>query len=135
MSFQRFDLENDVVENQKTTISSGLWTGGVGTLDSYFTQSNFGQQTGSYLDVYNEDPNLSSSAEVQFAIGYAHIEGSGSIGNTTKLNSGNRDSAAMYRQFRNILLAPNTDRFSFTATTTGSGDKDFYFVSIDRFNA
>ena len=132
MSFQRFDIENDVVENQKTTISSGLWTGGSGELTAYYTQSNFGQQTGSYLDVYNEDPNLSGSAEVQFAIGYAHLEGSGSIGNTTKLNSGNRDSAAMYRQFRNILLAPNTERFSFTATTTGSGDKDFYFVAFQR---
>ncbi len=132
MSFQRFDMENDVVENQKTTISSGLWTGGSGELTAYYTQSNFGQQTGSYLDVYNEDPNLSGSAEVQFAIGYAHLEGSGSIGNTTKLNSGNRDSAAMYRQFRNILLAPNTERFSFTATTTGSGDKDFYFVAFQR---
>ena len=132
MSFQRFDIENDVVENQKTTISSGLWTGGSGELTAYYTQSNFGQQTGSYLDVYNEDPNLSGSAEVQFAIGYAHLEGSGSIGNTTKLNSGNRDSAAMYRQFRNILLAPNTERFSFTATTTGSGDKDFYFIAFQR---
>ena len=84
------------------------------------------------MDVYNEDPNLSGSAEVQFAIGYAHLEGSGSIGNTTKLNSGNRDSAAMYRQFRNILLAPNTEKFEFTSSPTASGDKDFYFVSFQR---
>ena len=30
-TFQIFDKENDVVENQRTTISSGLWTGGSGT--------------------------------------------------------------------------------------------------------
>ena len=26
--FQRFDRENDIVENQRTTVSSGLWSGG-----------------------------------------------------------------------------------------------------------
>ena len=43
MSFQRFDIENDVVENQKTTISSGLRIG-FRELTAYYTQSNFGQQ-------------------------------------------------------------------------------------------
>ena len=28
--------------------------------------------------------------KIQYGVGYAHLEGSGSIGNTTKLNSGNR---------------------------------------------
>ena len=42
-----------------------------------------------------------SSAQVQFAVGYGHISGSGSIGNTTKTNAGNRETAAIYRQFRN----------------------------------
>ena len=111
-TYQIFDRENDVVENQRTTISSGLWTGGSSTLTSFFTQSTNGNITGSFLELYNEDPNLSSSAEVQFAVGYAHLEGSGSKGNTTKLTSGGRQSAALYRQFRNVLLAPNTDRLN-----------------------
>ena len=54
----------------------------------------------------------SSSAEVQFAVGYANIHGSGSTGNTTKLTTGGRQTAALYRQFRNVLLAPNTDKFN-----------------------
>ena len=77
-----------------------------------------GNITGSFLELYNEDPNLSSSAEVQFAVGYAHLEGSGSKGNTTKLTDGGRQTAALYRQFRNVLLAPNTDRFEFTSSPT-----------------
>ena len=32
MSYQRFNPENDIVENQRTTISSGLWSGGSATL-------------------------------------------------------------------------------------------------------
>jgi len=131
-TFQIFDKENDVVENQRTTISSGLWTGGSGTLTAAYTQSTNGNITGSFLDIYNEDPNLSSSAEVQYAVGYAHFDGSGSRGNTTKLTTGGRQSKALYSQFRNVLLAPNTDKFEFTSSPTASGDKDFYFVSFQR---
>jgi hypothetical protein len=132
MAFQRFNRANDVVENQRTTISSGLWSGGSGTLTSFYTQSTNGAATGSFLELYNEDPNLSSSAEVQFAVGYAHYDGSGSAGTVTKLTSGGRNTAALYSQFRNVLLAPNTDKFEFTSSPTASGDKDFYFVSFQR---
>ena len=132
MAFQRFNRANDIVENQRTTISSGLWSGGSAELTAFYTQSTNGNITGSFLELYNEDPNLSSSAEVQFAVGYAHLEGSGSKGNTTKLTDGGRQTAALYRQFRNVLLAPNTDRFEFTSSPSASGDKDFYFISFQR---
>jgi|TARA_B100000902_G_scaffold393667_1_gene448363 hypothetical protein len=132
MAFQRFNRSNDVVENQRTTISSGLWSGGNSELTSFYTQSTNGSQTGSFLEIYNEDPNLSSSAEVQFAVGYAHFDGSGSAGTVTKATSGERQTAALYSQFRNVLLAPNTDKFEFTASPTSSGDKDFYFLSFQR---
>lgn len=132
MAFKRFNPADDIVENQKTTISSGLWSGGSATLTSFFTQSANGNITGSFLELYNEDPNLSSSAESQFSIGYAHIDGSGSAGNTTKLTTGGRQTAALYSQFRNVLLAPNTTHFEFTNSPTASGDKDFYFVSFQR---
>jgi hypothetical protein len=132
MAFKRFNPADDIVENQKTTISSGLWSGGSATLTSFFTQSANGNITGSFLELYNEDPNLSSSAESQFSVGYAHIDGSGSAGNTTKLTTGGRQTAALYSQFRNVLLAPNTTHFEFTSSPTASGDKDFYFVSFQR---
>ena len=130
MAFQSFNEDTDIVENQRTTISSGLWTGGSSTLTSFFTQSSNGNITGSFLELYNEDPNVSSSAEVQFAVGYANIHGSGSTGNTTKLTTGGRQTAAIYRQFRNLILAPNTDEFTFTSAPSSSDD--FYFVSFQR---
>jgi len=130
MAFQSFNENTDIVENQRTTISSGLWTGGSSTLTSFFTQSSNGNITGSFLELYNEDPNVSSSAEVQFAVGYANIHGSGSKGNTTKLTTGGRQTAALYRQFRNLILAPNTDEFTFTSAPSSSDD--FYFVSFQR---
>ena len=129
MSFQRFDRQNDIIENQRTTVTSGLWTGGSTTLAAFYT----GSTTSSYfVDVYNANPASDTSAEVQFALGYAHIDGSGSLGNTTKTTTGDRQTASLYRQFRNLLLAPNTDKFKFTASPTASGEKDFYFLSFQR---
>ena len=130
MAYQSFNAETDIVENQRTTISSGLWTGGSATLTSFFTQSTNGNITGSFLELYNEDPNQSSSAETQFAVGYAHVHGSGSKGNVSKLTTGGRQSAALYRQFRNLILAPNTDEFTFTGHSGTS--EDFYFISFQR---
>ena len=131
MAFQRFNRQNDIVENQRTIISSGLWSAGSSTLTSFYTQSLNGNITGSFLDIYQEDPNLSGSAEVQFSLGYAHIAGSGSAGNTTKLTTGGRQSAALYRQFRNLLLPPNSTNVEFTAGSAVSKD-DFYFISFQR---
>lgn len=131
MAFQRFNRQNDIVENQRTIISSGLWSGGSSTLTSFYTQSLNGNITGSFLDIYNLDPNTTSTAEVQFSLGYAHIAGSGSAGNTTKLTTGGRQSAALYRQFRNLLLPPNSTNVEFTAGSAVSKD-DFYFISFQR---
>ena len=131
MSYQRFDRANYIIENQTTTVTSGLWTGGSTTLTAFYT----GSTTSSYfVDVYNANPASDTSAEVQFALGYAHIDGSGSLGNTTKTTSGDRQTAALYRQFRNLLLAPNTEQFTFTAApaASSSGYEDFYFLSFQR---
>ena len=131
--FTEFDFENDVVENQKTKISSGIFSGGSGTLTSFFTSSTQ-QATGSFLSVYHQDPNTgaatAATAEVQFDIGYAHYAGSGSAGNTTKLTSGGRESIAMHSQFAQVVLPAQTSRFTMTGAPSGS--TDFYFFSFMR---
>mgnify|MGYP003312923179 CR=1 FL=1 len=130
--FTEFDFENDVVENQKTKISSGVFSGGSGTLTSFFTSSTQ-QATGSFLSVFHQDPNVggtAATAEVQFDVGYAHYAGSGSAGNTTKLTSGGRVSLAMHSQFAQVVLPPLQTRFKMTGAPTGS--VDFYFVSFMR---
>jgi len=110
-----------------------LWTGGGTNITSFFTASTQGVQSASYLEIYNADPATDSSAEVQFSIGYGHIAGSGSVGNqSSQTTTGDRQSAAMYRQFRNLLLAPNTNKFTYTNSATASGDNDFYFISFQR---
>ena len=129
--FTRFDFSNDVVENQRVKISSGIFSGGSGTLTSFFTASSQGQVTGSHLSIYHQDPATSAAtAEIQFSLGYAHFNGSGSAGNTTKLTTGGQDSKTMYRQFSNVLLPPLTEKFTFTSAPSASDD--FYFITFNR---
>ena len=90
--YKIFDQENDVVNNIKATISSSIWSGGSGTLTSYFTSSAQSSSTGNYfLDVYKTSPQTDTEAEVQFSVAYGHFEGSGSVGNKGAV--GNRASA------------------------------------------
>jgi len=123
----------DITEADKTTVTSGLFSNGAGSLTSFHTASLLGDTSASYVEVYQE-ASTNSTAQVQFAVGYAHINGSGSIGNTTKTTAGNRETAALYRQFRNVILAPNTDKFTFTSApaASASGYDDFYFVAFNR---
>jgi len=124
----------DIAQVDKQTITSGLFSNGSATLTGLFTASLQGSTTASYVEVFNANPSSDTTAQVQFALGYAHVGGSGSIGNTTKTTAGNRESAALYRQFRNVILAPNEKRFKFTSApdTLATGSEDFYFLAFNR---
>lgn len=123
--------EDDIAEVELSKVTSGLFSNGAGSITSFHTASLLGDTSASYVEVYSEAAS-NSTARVQFSVGYGHINGSGSIGNTTKTTAGNRESAAIYRQFRNVILAPNTNKFNFTSTTSASGYDHFYFLAFNR---
>ena len=126
--------QNDISEVDKQTITSGLFSGGLAKLTSFSaaTASLLGDTSASFIEVHDQAAS-NAAAQVQFSVGYAHINGSGSIGNTTKTTAGNRETAALYRQFRNVLLAPNDNKFDFTsAPNSSSGHDDFYFITFNR---
>ena len=128
-AFKLFDANNDVVKNIKSTISSGIWSGGSGTLAAYYTQSAQSSSLGDYYyDIYKTSPLTDSEAEVQFSITYGHLHGSGSLG-TVGAATGNRATAAIHSQLVNLLLGPLVDRFTYAADTTS---KHFYAISLKR---
>ena len=128
-AYKLFDQENDVVKNIKATISSGIWSGGAGTLTTMFSQSAQSSSTGNYFyDVYKTSPATDSEAEVQFSLAYGHLHGSGSKG-TVGSATGNRASAAIHAQLVNLLLPPNSDRFTYANSTTS---KHFFVISLKR---
>jgi hypothetical protein len=128
-AFKLFNAENDVVKNIKSTISSGIWSGGSGTLTAFYSQSAQSSSTGEYFhDIYKTNPQTDSEAEIQFSIAYGHRHGSGSLG-TKGAATGNRASAAIHAQLVNLLLGPNSNRFTY------AGDKKsdhFYAISFKR---
>lgn len=123
--FTRFNDIDDIVTNIKQTISSGMWSGGSGTLTTFYTSSTQSGSTGTYYyDLYKTDPSSDSEAEVQFSVTYGNANGSGSFSQT-----GNWPSKAIYAQYRNILLTPNDTRFTFAQTTDTD---DIFVLSMQR---
>ena len=113
--FTRFDPAQDIVSNLRQTVSSGMWSGGVGTLTTYFTSSTQSSSNGQYYyDMYKTDPASDSEAEIQFSVAYGDRNGSGSLGQT-----GNFPSKAIYSQYRNLLLTPGDSKFTFGGSVDG----------------
>ena len=122
--FTRFDVASDVVENQQTTVTTGLYTGNAASLTALFTSSL--QSTSSkqyYYAVYNDTTSI---AESQFAVAYGHSLGSGSSAQGTLNDSATR---AVYSQYRLLLLNPGDTTFTFANSTNSD---QIYAINFDR---
>jgi hypothetical protein len=119
--FTKFDMANDVVQNQLEVVTGGLWSDNLASLTTFFTAST---QTNSqrtyYVDVLQETPSADGSA-VQFSLAFGHALGSGSD-SQGQLNDS--PSKAVYSQYKQLLLSPTDSRF----TTAGSGSTDYIYV-------
>jgi hypothetical protein len=127
--YKRFG-QFDKVDAKVEVVTTGLWTGDAGSLTTFFTSSvqNTASSSNYYINVYKDNPQLDSSAEVQFAVAYGHINGSGSQTLTVNDNS-TLASKATYNQYRSLLLDPTDDTFTFGA----NGDSnDIYVLNFSR---
>lgn len=126
MSFKRLDPDDIVISAESTTTS--CWSANVVTLSSFYTSSTQVNATSGdyYFNVYNEPVNVDTS-ELQFAISFAHREGSGSL-NYNSLVPGKTPTSTVYGQYRNLILADENGIFTFGDTTS----KYFYIINIDR---
>jgi hypothetical protein len=106
--FTRFDVTSDVIDNQKTYVTTGLFSGNQPSLSVMYTGSL--QTTSSknyYYEVYNDSSSIS---EPQFSIAWGHKYGSGSSAAGTLNDSPTR---AIYSQYKNILLSSTDTQFTF----------------------
>jgi hypothetical protein len=131
--YKRFG-EFDQVTGKIEIVTTGLWSGDSGELNTFFTSStqNVASSSNYYLNVYNENPTT-SSAEVQFAVAYGHKFGSGSVSLDNNQFS-TLASKATYAQYRSILLEQDDEYFTFTDGTTlgGVDSSDIYVINISR---
>jgi len=125
--FTPFNMATDVVANQKTLVTAGLFadsSASISTLFSSSAQSSTSKQY--YYAAYKTDPGSSGTAATQFSVAYGHRLGSGSY-SAGQLN----DSAtkAIYSQYKQLLLNPGDTTFTFGS----SGNSDLiYVVNFDR---
>ena len=125
MSFVSLNTSDFVVSAD--AITSTLWTGGVPTLNNFFTSSatssfNF------FLDVF-QTSSVRSDAEVQFSIAYGEVEGSGSAP-FNNLVTGSSPSKVSYGQYRTLVNGDENTNFSFGTGNTDS--RDIYVLNINR---
>jgi len=132
--FTRFEPINDIVENQKVFLTTGLFsntTNGVSlnqaTMSVLFTasiQSAASKQY--YYEAWNKNPTTSADAEPQFSIAYGHRRGSGSSAAGTLNDSPSR---AVYSQYRLLLLNPEDTQFTFK---DGTSTDSIYAINFNR---
>ncbi len=126
MSFKRLDNEDFIVSSDSVT--APLWTNGAPTLTRFFTSSI--QEAGSsgdfYLNIYQTGSTL-SNAEIQFAITYGDILGSGS-NLYNPLVPELSPTRTTYGQYRNLVLGDENTNFTFGGVTASN----FWAISIDR---
>jgi hypothetical protein len=124
--FTRFDAASDIIENQKTFVTTGLFTGNAATMSMAYSSS--AQSTASkvyYYDMLSANPALSTS-EVQFAVAHGHRLGSGSSAAGTLNDSPAR---AVYSQYRLLLLNPGDTTFTFGG---GQSSDSIYAMNFNR---
>ena len=127
------DIYKKLSEDDQTFVSqevtTGLWTGDTGSLTSFYTStSQLGKANASYfVDVYNADPAVSTSADVQFSISYGNIHGSGSP-TLNQSDTSTESTKAVYLQLKNILLDPTDSQF----TMQGTSVDDVYAIVVSR---
>ena len=128
--FGEFDKVNAKVE----VVTTGLWTGDVGSLTAAYTSSTqVGQSGNYYYDVYSTDPRTDSTAEVQFAVAYGHVNGSGSVSLETD-DDALLPTKATYAQYKSVLLDPTDNKFSFETSTANvfEDSNSIYAINVNR---
>jgi hypothetical protein len=128
--FGEFDKVNAKVE----IVTTGLWANDSGSLNLFFTASTqtTAQSGKYYYNVYDQNPLTSETEEVQFAIAYGHVDGSGSVDLATDDNA-LLPTKATYAQYKSMLLDPTDTKFQFdNASGVATDANGIYVINVAR---
>ena len=129
--YKRFG-EFDQVTGKVEVVTTGMWSGDTGSMTVFFDDTT--QTTHNYYtNIYDKDFSSDTTAEVQFALSYGHIDGGGSQDLATNDDS-TLATKATYSQYRSILLDQDDTYFSFLSGSTAAGfdSDDIYIINISR---
>jgi hypothetical protein len=128
--FGEFDKVNAKIE----VVTTGLWSADSGSLTSFFTASSQTEAVSGkyYYNVYQADPIDTDIEEVQFAVAYGHVDGSGSVTLDNDPN-GLLPTKATYAQYKSMLLDPTLAKFQFENSVAAATDSnDIYIINVAR---
>jgi hypothetical protein len=128
--FGEFDKVNAKIE----VVTTGLWSADSGSLTSFFTASSQTEAVSGkyYYNVYQADPIDTDIEEVQFAVAYGHVDGSGSVTLDNDPN-GLLPTKATYAQYKSMLLDPTLSKFQFENLVAAATDSnDIYIINVAR---
>lgn len=131
--YKRFG-DFDKVNAKTEVVTTGLWSGDSGSLTTFFTSSTQAAQTSGqyYLNVYDKNPMIDSSAEVQFAVAYGNYNGFGSVDLATD-DSSVLATKGTYAQYKSMLLDPTDTTFSFVNSAgLSTGSDEIYIINVAR---
>jgi hypothetical protein len=128
--FGDFDKVNAKIE----VVTTGLWSGDSGSLTTFFTSSTQAAATSGkyYYNVYETNPQSDANAEVQYAVAYGHVNGSGSVSLDVDDNA-LFPTTATYYQYRSMLIDTNATKFAFDNSAGISTDSNsIYVINVAR---
>jgi hypothetical protein len=119
------NFTNDDVIIDTTKVTTGIFSGGVGTLagSSFATASLSTAQKRYYY-------NMQYQSADQFSVTYGHKGGSGSYATTTTKGK----TEAIYKSFATLLLLPEDvdEGFIVNEGSTATSQSDMYFIVFER---
>jgi hypothetical protein len=133
MSFKSLDPQDFLVSADSLT--APCWSNYAPELSTMFTSST--QVNGSsgtyFLNIYNANPDVSASAEVQFNIAYGNKLGSGSVPYNASYEN-LTPTRTVYGQWRNLIYGDEFSNFSFgTGVSAVTPEmQHFYVITLDR---
>jgi hypothetical protein len=127
--FGEFDKVNAKIE----VVTTGLWSSDSGSLTSFYTSSQVETTSGKYYyNVYQTDPIDTDIEEVQFAVAYGHLDGSGSVSLDNDPN-GLLATKATYAQYKSMLLDPTLSQFQFeNSVAAATNSNEIYIINVAR---
>ncbi len=128
--YKRFS-EFDQITGKVEVVTTGLWSGDTGSLAEHHTGSQAQSSSCDYF--YNIFQTASvGDQELQYAVAYGHISGSGSVALSTNDNA-KFPTKATYMQYRSYLLGQEDSHFTFaSASGTGHNTEDFFVINVAR---
>jgi len=135
--FKPFD-SGDIVSGRVQSLSYGTWANGAISQSNFYTSPSQVANSGSsqleigngayYWDVYNlANPDTTAESAKYFSVAYGHINGSGS-GTYDETVTKYYPTKAVYKQYKNILLSPGDEYFSFATGSSGATQTDDVYI-------